>query len=133
MHFVVQDTIFRRRINAFIGTRDELLTHLRTQWNHNGKKEIGTDSLGQMFRFRYEFVNGVKTWVYYIWSAKFTDSVEDIGTLAHESFHVASLILEDLGVETSETGGSESIAYYFESIFTQTLTFARRTHAQTAS
>lgn len=112
----------------FIGSRSELKAHLKELWPGGKavKAVASEDVLGQMFHFRWEFARGVKTRVYYIWSVKFDDSEEDIGTLAHEAFHVACEILNDLGVDTSDSDGSESIAYYFESIFMQSLAFARK-------
>ncbi|MCL4838892.1 MAG: hypothetical protein KJ058_13110 [Thermoanaerobaculia bacterium] len=125
----LQDNVYRRRIYAFMGTRAELKDHLRVTWpGEKVRKKLCPDALGQMFHFKHAFVDGVKTRVYYIWSVKFDDSVEDTGTLAHEAFHVAAQILNDLGVDTSDADGSESLAYYFESIFRQTLSFAREHH-----
>ncbi len=125
---VIEDNVYRRRIYMFIGSRSELKAHLKELWPGGKavKAVASEDVLGQMFHFRWEFARGVKTRVYYIWSVKFDDSEEDIGTLAHEAFHVACEILNDLGVDTSDSDGSESIAYYFESIFMQSLAFARK-------
>lgn len=122
--FITQlaDTVYGRKIFLFIGTRQEFVFHLSEVWGKHASKGICKDACGQMHWFRvpseYE---GVKSRVYYLWSLRFNGSVKDIGTLAHEAFHVATTILCDLGVDTNDTDGSESVAYYMESIFTQSL------------
>lgn len=123
MTFQVKDTVFGRRIFLFVGTREAFVKHLTEAWAGQCKKKIPKDARGMMLWFfvKSKFA-GVKTRVYYLWSVEFNGTPDDIGTLAHEAFHIATTVLEDLGVDTSDVEGSESVAYYMESIFVQCLT-----------
>lgn len=125
-HNQLVDTVYSRQIHLFVGTRQEFLTHLEEKWGKHATKGICKDACGQMHWFKapskYE---GVKSRIYYLWSVQFNNTPNDIGTLAHEAFHIATTILCDLGVDTTAVDGSESVAYYMESIFTQSLTLLK--------
>jgi len=115
--------VYNRQIHLFVGSRAELIAHLTEKWGKHSAKRIAKDACGQMVWFKapskYE---GVKTRIYYLWTVQFNNTPNDIGTLAHEAFHIATTILCDLGVDTNDVDGSESVAYYMESIFVQSLT-----------
>lgn len=126
MAFQVKDTVFRRRIFLFVGTREEFVKHLIETWGRECAKKIPKDARGMMHWFSVKSKHpGVKTRVYYLWSVEFNNSPDDCGTLAHEAFHIATTVMEDLGVDTSDVEGSEGVAYYMESIFVQCLTHLR--------
>lgn len=124
MTFQVQDTVYKRRIFLFVGSRVAFEKHLTETWGQKASKGLCKDACGQMWDFYVPSLvyEGVKARVYYLWCARFNGTPEDIGTLAHEAFHIATTILEDLGVDTGDKEGSESVAYYMESIFVQCLT-----------
>lgn len=124
MTFQVQDTVYKRRIFLFLGTRNDFVKHLTETWGQKHAKGVLKDACGMMWNFyvpstEYE---GVKTQIYYLWAVRFNGTPSDIGTIAHESFHIATTILEDLGVDTTDKEGAESVAYYMETIFVQCLT-----------
>lgn len=121
----LEDSVYQRKIFLFVGTRAEFVQHVKERWNKNLAKEIGKDTVGQMgyFSIPSEVYVGVLSRVYYLWSLKFANTPRDIGTLAHESFHMASTILCDLGVTVTDPNGSEAVAYYMESVFQQCLCF----------
>lgn len=124
--FQVQDTVFKRRIFLFVGTREVFVKHLTEAWGGQCKKKVPKDARGMMLWFPVKSTfTGVKTRVYYLWSCQFDNTTDDIGTLAHEAFHIATTVMEDLGVDTSDVEGSEGVAYYMETIFVQCLTHLR--------
>jgi len=126
MTFQVQDSVYRRRIFLFVGTRDDFVKHLMETWGATATKKIPKDARGMMHWFFVKSKHpGVKTRVYYLWSVEFNNTSDDCGTLAHEAFHIATTVMEDLGVDTSDVEGSESVAYYMETIFVQCLTHLR--------
>ena len=121
----LQDSVYLRRIFLFLGNRTEFLAHLAEKWGENAPKDLYQDAVGgaEYFQVPSSTHEGITARVYYLWTYTFNNTPRDIGTLAHESFHIAVTILKDLMVETNDGNqGSESVAYYMESILTQSLT-----------
>lgn len=119
----LQDTVYLRQIYLFVGPRQEFVAHLTATWGKQAAKGVPKDAIGLSHNFYApsERVPGMQSRVFYLWVWQFKGTPHDIGTIAHECFHIAVTILEDLGVDTSDREGSESIAYYLDSLVRQCL------------
>ena len=118
-HFRIKDDIYRRRVFVFVGSRKELVDHLTVTWGRGAIRSLAKDAVGMAFHFKAPNPENhveaqQRSRVYYVWLSCFCGAVEDIGTLAHECFHAATMILDDLGVDTDESDGSEALAYYLD-------------------
>lgn len=121
--------LYGRRVYLFVGTRDELAAHLTEKWGEKAVKGVPRDCVGLAHYFKVEakdgtdgqYPPGVRSRVYYIWIWRYRGNVEDLGILVHECFHTATAVLSDLGVDTDDADGSESLAYYLDWMFRQCL------------
>ena len=121
----ITDSVYGRRVFLFVGARDDFVQHLTEKWGKKAARGIRKDAIGQLQYFDHpsEHYVGVQSRVYYFWLICFHNTPRDIGTLCHEAFHVATTILEDLGVDTTDAQGSEALAYYLNSFVEQSLVF----------
>lgn len=115
------DTIFLRRVYFFVGNRKEFLAWLAASFGKGATKDIPKDACGLSGYVMAPALHckGLKSRVCYIWLWCFCDNALDKGTLAHEAFHVATMIMEDLGVDTTDADGAEPVAYYTDALVRQ--------------
>lgn len=117
------DTIFLRRVFYFVGNRNEFVAYMTKNYGKRAVVGIPKDACGLSGFVKAPALHcqGLVTRVYYIWLWCFCDNPLDNGTLSHEAFHVATMIMEDLGVDTTDADGAEPVAYYTDALVRQFL------------
>ena len=121
----LKDDVYRRRVILAVGSVKELKEMLTRSYGKGAARGIPNDAGGMMHTFKWyseDFPEmGKKSKVFVIWLLRFTLTPLDISTLAHECFHCASAVLDELGVDTDDSEGSEALAYYLDSLVRRSL------------
>ncbi len=118
----IEDNIYNRKVWLIIADRKEFSAHMAGVTKKKVYR-VGKDQVGGMYsvKTQSEIDPSVMTRHWYIWLTRFDNKIYDIGSLVHECFHCATNILEDLGVDTSDAEGSESLAYYLDFLVRESL------------
>lgn len=118
------DTVYHRRVYLFVGDRATFRAYIKENYGEGAARNVYKDCLGLAFSVKSPSPDdpNVESQVYFVWLTKFDGSPRTVALLAHECYHTAVAVFDNLGVNQDD---EEAVAYYMDAMIEQFLTALR--------
>lgn len=118
------DTVFHRRVYLYVADRATIVAYLRKNFGEGAARGIAKDCLGLSFSVKSPHPDDptVESMAYFVWLTRWEDTPKHIALLAHECYHIACQVFDQLGVNLDD---EEAVAYYMDSMVEQFMTKLR--------
>lgn len=113
----IPDPIYGRTILLLVGKKSLVQKYLNDNFDPDYEME---GNFGEVNYFDIPDTRVGSKRVFYIWLDSYDESVQDVGTVAHECFHLVCYIFDDLGIKYCDES-EEAWAWYLDYLVQQVL------------